>query len=213
MKTDELIDLLATNAEPVGQAAALRRHGLALLSSVPATLLLLFVFLGVRADLAEAMRLPMFWVKLLVPVAVAAATLLATARLSRPGARLGVLPLLMATPLLALLSFAAVVLLATAPMERAALILGRTWAACPMLIAALAVPSFVGVFRAMQGLAPTRPLLAGAVAGLLAGSVATAVYALHCPEMAAPFVAVWYLLGMAIPVGVGGFLGPRLLRW
>ena len=36
---------------------------------------------------------------------------------------------------------------------------------------------------------------------------------LHCPEMAAPFVAVWYLLGMLIPAAVGALIGKRLLRW
>jgi len=66
---------------------------------------------------------------------------------------------------------------------------------------------------ALKGAAPTRPAWAGAGAGLLAGTLGTLVYALHCPEMAAPFLAVWYLLGMAIPTAVGAALGPRLLRW
>ena len=39
------------------------------------------------------------------------------------------------------------------------------------------------------------------------------VYTLHCPEMEAPFLAVWYLLGMLIPAAAGALLGPRLLRW
>jgi hypothetical protein len=39
------------------------------------------------------------------------------------------------------------------------------------------------------------------------------VYALHCPELAAPFLAIWYLLGMLIPTAIGAWLGPRPLRW
>jgi hypothetical protein len=31
--------------------------------------------------------------------------------------------------------------------------------------------------------------------------------------MALPFVAVWYVLGMAIPAGLGALLAPRWLRW
>jgi hypothetical protein len=31
--------------------------------------------------------------------------------------------------------------------------------------------------------------------------------------MTAPFIGVWYLLGMLIPSAVGALLGPRLLRW
>nr|WP_281399002.1 NrsF family protein [Paenacidovorax monticola] len=33
------------------------------------------------------------------------------------------------------------------------------------------------------------------------------------PEMAAPFVALWYLAGMALPTALGALLGPRWLRW
>jgi hypothetical protein len=31
--------------------------------------------------------------------------------------------------------------------------------------------------------------------------------------MQAPFLAIWYLLGMLIPTALGALLGPRLLRW
>ena len=66
---------------------------------------------------------------------------------------------------------------------------------------------------ALRGAAPTRLALTGAGAGLLAGALATLAYALHCPEMAAPFMAVWYVAGMAIPTALGAVLGPRVLRW
>ncbi|MBC7444771.1 MAG: DUF1109 family protein [Polaromonas sp.] len=58
---------------------------------------------------------------------------------------------------------------------------------------------------------PGRRALAGA--GLLAGALSALVYALHCPESAAPFLAVWCMLGMAIPTLTGAVLGPRVLRW
>jgi len=48
---------------------------------------------------------------------------------------------------------------------------------------------------------------------LLAGALGALVYALHCPETATPFLAVWYVVGMAIPTALGAILGPRLLRW
>ncbi|HSV58580.1 MAG TPA: NrsF family protein, partial [Variovorax sp.] len=66
---------------------------------------------------------------------------------------------------------------------------------------------------ALKGLAPTRPALAGAAAGIMAGGAGATVYALHCPELAAPFLAVWYVAGMLIPVVAGALIGPRLLRW
>ena len=37
----------------------------------------------------------------------------------------------------------------------------------------------------------------------LAGALATLVYVLHCPESAAPFLAVWYVLGIALPTLLG----------
>ena len=119
----------------------------------------------------------------------------------------------LAVPVAAIWSLAIYALMAAAPGERTALLLGKTWAVCPFLIAMLSVPGFIAACGAMRGLAPTRPALAGAAAGLLAGAVATAVYALHCPEMAAPFLATWYLLGMLIPTAIGAALGPHLLRW
>ena len=55
----------------------------------------------------------------------------------------------------------------------------------------------VAALGALREMAPTRLRLAGAAAGALAGGAGAAVYALHCPELGAPFVAVWYVLGMA----------------
>jgi hypothetical protein len=68
-------------------------------------------------------------------------------------------------------------------------------------------------FLALRTFAPTRPAWAGAVAGLVAGALGAFAYAFHCPEMAPPFLAVWYSLGMLIPAAAGALLGPRLLRW
>lgn len=213
MKTEEFVTLLATGVQPVESGATARRYSLALGWGGLGAMLMMAAFLGVRADLAEAVRLPMFWVKLGFPLCVAVAAFYGAMRLSRPGVPLGRVPIALATPVVALWLLAAVVLLSAAPDQRLALLLGGTWAVCPFLIAVLSAPVFGGTFWAMKGLAPTRPSLAGAVAGLLAGAVATAVYALHCPEMAAPFLATWYLFGMLIPAAVGALLGPRLLRW
>ncbi len=80
-------------------------------------------------------------------------------------------------------------------------------------MALLSLPVFAGTLWAMRGLAPVQPVRAGAAAGLLAGAVGALIYALHCPEMEAPFLGSWYLLGMLIPGAAGAALGPRLLRW
>ena len=213
MKTDDLVTMLATGVEPVESAVTARRYALALGWGTLGATLLMATLLGVRADLGEAVRLPMFWLKLGFPLCLAVAAFYAVMRLSRPGVRLGRVPAALVAPVIVIWLMAAYTLTAAAPDERLALLLGQTWAVCPALIAMLSAPVFAGTFWAMKGLAPTQPALAGAAAGLLAGAVATAVYALHCPEMAAPFLATWYLLGMAIPTVVGALLGPRQLRW
>lgn len=213
MKTDELIGLLAGAAQPVVPGALRRRYAMALGCGMFAATLLMVVALGVRPDIAEAALLPMFWVKIALPAALAAAGLAATARLSRPGAALGHVPVALVAPVLAIWLLAAVALARAAPEARSGLIFGETWASCPFNVAMLSLPVLVAVLWAMRGLAPTRLALAGAAAGLFSGAAGALTYALHCAEMAAPFLGIWYLLGMLIPTALGAIAGPRLLRW
>jgi hypothetical protein len=213
MKTDELIAMLASGVGPVEPDALRFRYTAALGWGAFGTTLLMAILLGVRPDLAEATRLPMFWVKLAFPAALLAGALVAVLRLSRPGVRLGRVPAAIAAPVLAMWLFAGVVLLGAAPGERDELVLGQSAASCPFIIALLSAPLFFAALWAMKGLAPTSLVLAGAAAGLLSGAGGALVYALYCPEMAAPFIGLWYLLGMLIPTALGAMLGPRLLRW
>ena len=123
------------------------------------------------------------------------------------------LALALATPVqvMGVLALAAMVL-ALAD-QQLALLLGSSWSVCPWRIAALSIPSFVLMLWAVKGLAPTRLRLAGAGAGMLSGAIGALVYLLYCPELAPPFLLVWYTLGMLVPAGVGALVGPRVLRW
>jgi hypothetical protein len=213
MKTDDLIKLLAADTLPVQRRAAPRRLALALVAGLPLAAAIMLVDYGVRRDIAQAMLLPMFWMKLMFPAVIGAGAFVALQRLARPGVRAGASWLGIAVPVLLLWLLAGAVL-ATAPAEtRAELVLGQTWRSCSASIAWISLPVFVAVLLALRSLAPTRPAWAGACAGALAGGAGAAVYALHCPELQAPFLAVWYVLGMAVPVAVGALLGPRVLRW
>ena len=62
MKTNDLVKLLATGEGSVDRHVIARRYTVALSVGVIAATLLMLGMLGVRADLAEAIRLPMFWV-------------------------------------------------------------------------------------------------------------------------------------------------------
>jgi hypothetical protein len=213
VRTDDLVTMLATGAGAVQPSQAMRRYATALGWGALGAALLLAALLGPRADLGAAVLLPMFWVKLAFVACLAAASLLAVLRLSRPGLRLAWVPGALGAPVLAIWLLAAVVLARAGAAQRAALFFGDTWDSCPFLVAMLSVPVFIAVLWAMKGLAPTRLRLAGAAAGLLSGAVGALVYSLHCPELEAPFVGFWYLLGMLIPTAAGALLGPRLLRW
>jgi hypothetical protein len=213
MRTDDLVTMLATGAGSVQPNQAARRYAAAIGWGALGAVLLMVTLLGPRHDLAAAVRLPMFWVKTAFVVCFAAASLLTALRLSRPGLSLAGVPGALGAPVLAIWLLAAVVLFRADEAQRKVLFFGDTWNSCPFLIALLSAPVFIAVIWAMKGLAPTRLRLAGAAAGLLAGAIGTMVYSVHCPEMAAPFIGFWYLLGMLIPTAVGALLGPRLLRW
>jgi hypothetical protein len=213
MKTDELVTMLATHAGAVEANATARRYATALGWGAFGATLLMAILLGVRPDIESASRLPMFWLKLVFPASVAVGSLFAVSRLSRPGARLGWVPGALAAPLLAMWLLAAYVLLAAPLPERAALVMGSTWRYCLSDVPKLSLPVLVATLWAMRSLAPTRLTLAGAAAGLLSGAIGALVYALHCPEMEAPFLGVWYMAGMLIPAATGALLGPLVLRW
>jgi len=213
MKTDDLINLLATGAGAVEPHAAERRYAKAMVGGAIGALAVMLSILRIRPDLAEAALLPMFWLKIGFVASLVVAGLFAALRLSRPGARLDGVAGAVAAPLLVMWAIAVYVLIQADPSQRANLFLGATWNSCPFLIALLSVPVFISVMWAMRGLAPTRPCLAGFAAGLLSGATAALVYCLHCPEIEAPFIGFWYVLGMLIPAGVGTLLGRTLLRW
>ena len=213
MKTEDLITMLATGAGAVEAPANAQRYAVAIGWGAAGASLLMFTLLQVRHDLGQAVLLPMFWVKIGFVSCLAAGSLFAALRLSLPGAKINWVPVALALPIVGIWIIAAFTLIEAESLQRPKLFFGDTWKSCPLLIAMLSVPVFVAVLRTMKDLAPTRPRLAGFAAGLLSGSVAAVVYCLHCPEMGAPFIGFWYLLGTLIPAAVGALLGNTVLRW
>jgi hypothetical protein len=213
MKTNDLIAMLANEAPAVDRRAPGRRFALALLFGFAAATVLMAAGLGLRPDLNDVVRLPMFWLRLAYPACVGSAAMWLTLRLSRPGARIGSRWTGLAVPV-AVAWIGMAVVLAQAPTDaRLTLLLGHTWRVCAILIALLSTPTFAAMLWAVRGMAPVRPRVTGAAVGLLAGATATVAYCLHCPEMSPAFWSTWYLLGMAIPATVGALIGPRVLRW
>ncbi|MDZ7653660.1 MAG: DUF1109 domain-containing protein [Burkholderiaceae bacterium] len=213
MRTDDLIDALARQVEPVQPQRGGRALALALALGVPLALLGMVLLMGLNPQLREYLGMPMWWIKFGFGLVLAAIALVLALRLSRPGVRAGAARLAPIAPILALWLLAIVVLAAAPAAERSGLIFGSSWRVCPLNITVLSLPVLVGALIALRTMAPTQLAAAGAAAGLLAGGVGTAVYALHCPELAAPFLAIWYVLGALIPVAIGALVGPRVLRW
>ncbi|WP_110996098.1 DUF1109 domain-containing protein [Pseudomonas sichuanensis] len=213
MNTDDWIDLLARHEGLVDRHVSAKRLGLALLGGLLGAVLMTVAIYGIRSDLGEVARTPLFWAKVALPASLALLGLWLTQRLARPGVKGGALWGLLGLPLVLVWLGAAISLLGTPVEARADLVLGRTWRTCALNIALLSLPCLIAVFWALRGLAPTRLRQAGAAGGLLAGSTATLAYCLHCPEMGVPFWGLWYVLGMLLPVLMGAAIGPRLLRW
>ena len=213
MKTDDLVSMLAGGTDAVDPKAPARRYIIAVGGGAIIATFFMSLWLDVRPTLARDAMLPMFWIKEAFCAALVASGLFAVMRLSRPGAALAWVRPLMAAPILAIWLLAIAALATADPENRTDLIRGVSWTECTFNIAVLSIPIFAAILWAMKGLAPTRLRLAGAAAGFAAGAIGALVYTLHCPELDAPFLAIWYMSGILIPTVFGAGVGPRLLRW
>lgn len=213
MKTDDFITMLSTGAhiEELGPNRG-KFHQSIGLGAIGSTFIMLGL-LHVNPELGTVMQSLPFWEKLGFAGSIAIVSLSLVKRLSKPGVAVAHTLFALTVPILSMWALAAIVLLDADAQARAALFFGNTWAVCPFLITMLSVPVFAMTLLAMRDFAPTRLREAGAAAGLFSGSVGAFVYCFHCPELDAPFIAFWYLLGMLIPASIGALIGRKLLHW
>jgi hypothetical protein len=213
VKTDALIERLSERAEPVGARVAAR----ALLIGAGAGALVSFAammsWLGPRPDLMQAMGTGAYWMKFFYTLLFALAGFWTLERLSRPGARTRTQMTLEALPFAAVALWALVRLALAPAAARMPMAMGHSSHVCPWRIVILSLPVFAGMLWGLRKLAPTRPALAGAAAGLAAGALGAFVYAFHCDESAAAFVALWYTFGIVAVGAIGAIVGHFLLRW
>lgn len=211
--SDELINHLSTDLAPVSRLAVTRRLALGLAAGALGSAVLIAATLGFRADMMAAMREEMFWAKLGYGLAIAGVALWACERMARPTGEGKDRAVWLVLPLLAVAALATWQLMRAPPPMRAHMVMGDSAALCPWCVFAVSLPPLAGLMWAVRGLAPTRLRLTGLMLGLTAGGTGAAVYALHCPEPTAPFLAIWYTLGVAASGLTGALAGPRLLRW
>jgi len=178
-----------------------------------AALVIMVPWIGFRPDFPAALADPAFWMKMAYTFGLGVAGFMLAERLSRAGttSRAGWVLAAACAVAIAALAFAQLLIMPAA--EAPAAVFGYSWDSCPWLIFILALPCLALALWIMRGFAPTRTTLAGAAAGLLAGGVSATVYGLHCIESTAPFIALWYTLGIALTVVTGAIAGSRILRW
>lgn len=213
MRTEDLVASLAGNVRAVPRGAVPRRIAIGIAGGAILTMILMAEWLGLRPDLSIAVTGFRFWMKWAYTIAISAVAVAATIHLARPEAAAPrrLWWLVVPAGMIAALALGDVV--RTPPADWATLWQGGSWQVCTRNIAILSLPIFAGIMLAFRRFAPTRLRLTGAVAGLAAGACGAVLYCLHCPEVSALFVLVWYSLGIVAAAAIGALAGPRLLRW
>ena len=212
MRTDDLIAQLSSGLEPVKRGAVGKLLLGAAVLGIAGSVVVLLGVIGLRHDFARAIVSFGMWTKLVYTFVIAGLGLWLVERMGRPGAEMTRPLQLLAIPLLAILLLSVLQMSAPAA-DMPKLVLGHSSRVCAFLVTVTALPTLAATFWALRNLAPTQLTLAGAGAGLFAGAVGAFVYSFHCTEGAAPFIAIWYSLGIVVTTGIGALLGPRLLRW
>lgn len=212
MKTEDLIGAIAADVAVRGPSLRIRMAlAIAIGGTISATL---FAFgLGVRPDIGVAIHTWRFDLKIVTMLAAFLFALWAVVDLARPQAHLRkVLAVLLLAPAL-LATAVGIELLAVPPQAWLARAVGSNSRICLVAVPILALAPLAGLLAALRAGAPRSPGLAGAGAGLLAGSLAALLYATHCFDDSPLFVATWYTPAIAVSVLLGFLVGRRVLHW
>jgi hypothetical protein len=214
MNTQQLIHTLASDLQMDTVAARARPRwsrlailtGLASLVSLAAIVLLL----APSPHLAHGPGATIGF-SALAGATLAAGAFWAALKLSYPEGRLGLWWLLL--PLGILLLGLGLEMSQTPSSSWSTRLWGDSPGACFLCVTALSLPILVAALVALRDGAPTHPRLCGAMAGLLAGGIAAALYTLHCPENSLLFVASWHVPAVLTVTVFGALAAGRWLRW
>lgn len=212
MDTNELIRNLAADAgRPAASVSSVWWAAMAIAAVITGATFA--AALGPRPDLAAAAETPRFLFKFVVTISLAASAFGVARALSRPGeAWRNVMPFLATAPFL-LAAAVLMELLVLPPDAWATSLVGTNGIVCLTSILLIGIGPLAVFLFALRHSAPTRPALAGAVAGLLAGGIAAAFYASHCTDDSPLFVATWYMMAIAALASIGAVAANRFARW
>lgn len=180
MKTDELIAWLAVNTAAVPRSAASRQ--IVITVGIALAILRMLLTMGPRPDQAQAIRFPLFWMKVLFPAALACTGFATLTRLARPGVSARAGPWAIVLPVLLFWGMAIAAYAGAPSLQSAAMAWGQSRRTCSVSLLLISMPIFGAAFLALRRLAPTRLAQAGACAGVLSGAAGAAIYAFMAPR-------------------------------
>jgi hypothetical protein len=212
MKTGDLINALVED-QGIKEPLFGLRLGVRMVAGLAVSLVIFFLFLGVRADFQTAMTDPHVVFKFIFAASLFGSLLPMVVYAVRPEIHLASLMRWFVLPLLVLGGGVAAQLLTSPPDFWLSGMMGRYPTACLRNIPVLAIGPLTVLLLMLRGGAPTQPVATGAAAGAVSGGLAAFIYALHCPDDSALFVALWYSLAIGIVTVIGGVLGRYWLRW
>ena len=210
-ETDRLIQSLARDAATKPLRTTPRFERLLLLAvglALAAAVALVFLLFGVSPELTATVRSAPFHHKVASMLILACGGFFLVRDAVRPGGR--------GPGLAALLPGAALLAFGAATDGSGLPVMGGSGVSVPICLGAiivLSLPALALIVGALRTGAATRPALAGAWAGILAGALGAAAYALACKNDGGSFVAVWYSAGILTVAGLGAIVGRRALAW
>jgi hypothetical protein len=212
MDTDQLIRSLAADgshrARPVGFVLAL-----ALLAAAPVSISMFFMGLGVRPDVMSAMHNPFFDLKFAVTLTLAISAISLSLHLSRPEASVRGWIWLLMIPAALLIAGISGEMMMPQRLPMMTRLVGSNSRICMTAIPIMSLPLLAAALVGLRHGAPSRPAVAGAIAGMLSAGLAATLYASHCTDDSPLFVATWYTLSTALVTMIGALAGSRLLRF
>jgi hypothetical protein len=172
-----------------------------------------FAGLGVRPDVMTAMHNPFLDLKFLVTLALAIPAIAISLHLSRPEASLRGWAWLLLIPAGILVVGIGSEMMLPQRLPMMTRLVGNNSRLCMTAIPLMSLPLLVAALIGLRHGAPTRPAVAGAIAGLLSAGLAATLYASHCTDDSPLFVATWYTIATALVAAIGALAGSKVLRF
>jgi hypothetical protein len=211
MRTDQLINILSSNIEPVKSERLRTGLLLALVVGGAGAFCVMLGTVGLRPN--GPPRLGYLALRLVFTFSLIILAAMLLARLARPGQSTGRLLKLTFVPFLVIVAAGATAIGFEGSMVWGKMLFGMNWITCLVCIPLFAVVPFLTLIWSLRNGAPTNLRLTGAIVGLLAGALGATAYAFHCPDDSVSFIAFWYATMIGLCSLIGALVGSKLLRW